>query len=421
MEVFKFGGASVKDPDGIKNLRAIVEMHRHKPLLLVISAMGKTTNALEKLTRSYLNQNPDTRQLFNNIKAYHFSILESLFEDKNSTAFDDVENAFVEIDWILEEDPPENHDFVYDQLVSIGELVSTKIASAYLSYTGIEAKWLDARSYIHTDNSYGEGQVDWEKTETAIKNLLSGLTGTIGVTQGFIGGTSENYTTTLGREGSDYSAAIFASCLKADSVTIWKDVPGVLNADPKLFPGTVKYEELSYAEALEMTYFGATVIHPKTIRPLKINNIPLYVKPFMSPNETGTVIKADINPATLAPAIIVKSNQVLISLSTKDFSFITENHLSDIFGAFATTHTKVNMIQNSAISFSGCLDYNEERFEKLKQALQNEYNIRFNTGLQLITIRHFKKRVIDDLTQGKTILMEQFSRNTAQLVLKQQM
>lgn len=419
MEVFKFGGASVQDAEGVKNLAHVVKLNQDKQLLIVISAMGKTTNALENLTKAYINRQDDIAEIFSSIKKYHENIMITLFELPTHTVFNEVANSFVEIDWILEEEPAENHDFIYDQIVSIGEIISTRIVSAYLNQVGIKNTWLDARSFIHTDNTYREGQVNWEKTtETIQQKLPVILSENMCVTQGFIGGTTENYTTTLGREGSDYTAAIFASCLNADSVTIWKDVPGVLNADPKLFKNTVKYEELSYSEALEMTYYGATVIHPKTIKPLKKLNIPLWVKPFMFPDEPGTVVQATVSAAAITPSIIVKNNQMLVSLSTKDFSFITEDHLSDIFKSFALCHLKINMIQNSAISFSGCFDYEEDKFERLKHELQEEYNIKYNSNLQLITVRHFQKELIDRLTEGKEILMEQFSRNTAQLLLK---
>ena len=276
INVFKFGGASVKDADGIKNLAKIIELNKDKQLLIVVSAMGKTTNALEDLTKAYADQKADVQQIFSNIKSFHQNILLQLFEDKNHPVYDEIENSFVEIDWILEDEPHDEFDFIYDQLVSMGELISTKIVNAYLNHVGIKSKWLDARSFIHTDNSYREGNVDWDKTCKSIeKNVPQIIQGQVAVTQGFIGGTSENFTTTLGREGSDYTAAIFAACLNAEAVTIWKDVPGVLNADPKLFPDTLKYEELSYREALEMTFYGATVIHPKTIKPLQNAKIPL--------------------------------------------------------------------------------------------------------------------------------------------------
>ncbi len=418
INVFKFGGASVKDADGIKNLARIIDINRDKQLLIVVSAMGKTTNTLEELTRAYVEQTENVQVIFGRLKSYHEAIIDQLFDDKSNPVFDDVANTFVEIDWILEDEPHDEYDFIYDQLVSMGELLSTKIVNAYLNHSGIKTKWLDARSYIHTDNTYREGRVDWVKTQKAIENTLPAiLSEEVALTQGFIGGTSENFTTTLGREGSDYTAAIFASCLKAEAVTIWKDVPGVLNADPKLFPNTVKYEELSYRDALEMTFYGATVIHPKTIKPLQNAKIPLMVKPFLSPLESGTCIK-ESDVIITQPAIIVKSNQMLITISTLDLSFITEDHLCNLYGIFAAQHVKINMMQLSAISYSACFDMDERRFERLLTSLKDKFKIRYNGGLQLLTIRHFNKEVITNVTQGKVVLLEQISRHTAQMVLQ---
>ncbi|MGB4774220.1 MAG: aspartate kinase [Daejeonella sp.] len=419
IEVYKFGGASVKDAEGVINLAKIIALNNKEPLLIVVSAMGKTTNALEKLADAYVSQSNNLYKLFEEIKNYHQQILTDLFKDRSHPVFDDIANAFIEIDWILEDEPHPDYDFNYDQLVSVGELVSSKIISAYLNFTGLNTQWIDARGYIQTDNTYRDGQVDWEKTCEAIQNTLPQiLQKNIIVTQGFIGGTSENFTTTLGREGSDYTAAIFASCLKADQVTIWKDVPGVLNADPKLFNDTVKYHELPYSEALEMSYYGATIIHPKTIKPLQNANIPLLVKPFLNPADSGTIISELAKNITDIPAIIVKKDQLLVSLSAKDFSFITENHLSEIFKALADAHIKVNLMQISALSFSVCFDRNEKRFKELSESLESVFKIKYNTDIELITIRHFKPDLIEELSVNRTVLMEQFSRNTAQLVLK---
>ncbi len=417
--VFKFGGASVKDADGVKNLVKIVKLNTGKPLLIVVSAMDKTTNRLEELTRAYFNRGDNTGEILTAVKVYHENILNDLFEDKKHPVFDTISNTFVEIEWILEEEPQEDFGFVYDQIVSIGELASTRIISAYLNHQGVSNQWIDARNYIQTDNTYREGKVDWEKTKHIVQQYMPGiLDKKIGVTQGFIGGTSENYTTTLGREGSDYSAAIFASCLEAESVTIWKDVPGVLNADPKLFSDTVKYDELTYIEALEMTYYGATVIHPKTIKPLQNAGIPLFVKPFGAPEESGTVISSSVHSANEIPAIIVKNNQILLSISTKDLSFISEDLLSEIFSIFAQHRIKINTMQISAISFTVCFDWDEQTGNKALKQLEEQYSLRYNSALQLITIRHYKEDLIEHLTAGKTILLKQLSRNTAQLVIK---
>jgi aspartate kinase len=419
MLVFKFGGASVKDADGIINLAKVVKKFDGEQLLIVVSAMGKTTNALEKLTKAYVDGDDELPAIFDDIKKYHHTIMEHLFEPQHPV-FDEVANAFVEIDWIIEDDPHEDFDFIYDQIVSIGELVSTRIVNAYLNHTGFKSQWLDARGYIHTDNTYREGAVQWEKTGAAIRrDIPEALNRGAVVTQGFLGGTSENFTTTLGREGSDYTASIFAACLGAESVTTWKDVPGILNADPKYFNETIKFDELSYTEAIEMTFYGASVIHPKTIKPLQNARIPLLVKPFTDPDAPGTIIHEHGDNKFLKPVIILKQNQVLLSLSAKDYSFISEEHLSNIFKIFAQNQVKVNMMQTSALSFSFCFDLHSERFKRLLQALSGDFKTKYNSDLTLITVRHHTPASLSELTSGKTILLEQVSRNTIQFVVKQ--
>ena len=418
MLVFKFGGASVKDADGIVNLANVVKRYEGEQLLIVVSAMGKTTNALEKLTKAYFNGDENLHNVFDEIKKYHYDIIETLFE-ASAPIFDDIANTSVEIDWIIEEDPQDDYDYIYDQIVSIGEMVSTRIVNAYLNKAGLKSQWLDVRGYIHTDNTYRESIVQWDKTRESIgKDIPALLQKGIIVTQGFLGGTSENFTTTLGREGSDYTASIFAACLNADSVTTWKDVPGILNADPKYFKDTVKFDELTYAEAIEMTYYGASVIHPKTIKPLQNAKIPLFVKSFTDPEASGTVIEEDGVNTFTKPVIILKHNQVLLSLSAKDYSFISENHLSSIFGIFAQSQVKVNTMQTSALSFSVCFDFYEERFNKLLQKLQKDFKVKYNQDLTLITVRHHSPDALKELTSGKNILLEQVSRNTLQMVVK---
>lgn len=419
IQVYKFGGAAVKNAEGVKNLAKIVAQNSSGPLLMVVSAMGETTNALEKLTHEYVGGLSGTHAVFDEIKMFHKGMMDALFEDENHGVYDEVANVFVEIDWILEDEPHPDFDFNYDQIVSVGELVSTRIISAYFNHIGLKNQWLDARGMIQTDNTYREAEVDWNKTRLMVQDTaLPILSNKIIVTQGFIGGTSENYTTTLGREGSDYSAAIFAFCLNAQSLTTWKDVPGIYNSDPKIYPDAQKYVSLPYSEALEMAYYGANIIHPKTIKPLQNASIPLVVRSFYDLQETGTIIGQAENLNLRNAAIIVKNNQVLISLSTKDFSFITEDHLSQLFQAFSSSHIKINMMQNSALSFSVCFDWDEMRFEKLSDLLHHDYKIKYNTGLELITIRHHKKELVDEICKDRTVLMEQLSRNTAQLVLK---
>ena len=418
MLVFKFGGASVKDAAGVINLSNIVKKYKGQKLLIIVSAMGKTTNALEKLTQAYVNGSDDLQEIYTEIKDYHFNIVKELFEASHPV-FNEVANTFVEIDWMIEDEPHDDFDFIYDQIVSIGELVSTRIVAAYLNQAGVKTQWLDVRGYIHTNNNYREGNVNWEKTRDSIGNEVPALLDkSIIVTQGFLGGTSENFTTTLGREGSDYTASIFASCLNADSVTTWKDVPGILNADPKYFADTIKFDELSYTEAIEMTYYGASVIHPKTIKPLQNTKIPLFVKSFNDPEVTGTIIKESAETYFEKPVIILKQNQVLLSVSAKDYSFVSEDHLSEIFKLFAQNHIKINVMQTSALSFSICFDLNQERFDKLVLSLKQDFKVKYNDGLTLITIRHYKQNALRDIIKDKVVLLEQISRNTAQIVVK---
>ncbi|MDN3585440.1 aspartate kinase [Pedobacter aquatilis] len=418
MDVFKFGGASVKDADGVRNLANIVSNYKNGELLIVISAMGKITNKLEELNYAYLNQNENTHSIFEEVKHFHFEIIEALFEGKHVPVYDDVANTFVEIDWLLEDEPDNDPDYIYDQIVSIGEVVSTKIVASWLNETGNKTLWADARNYIQTDNTYREGKVDWDKTNLIIdKDLKPLLSQNIIVTQGFIGGTSENYTTTLGREGSDYSAAIFAYCLNANALTIWKDVPGVLNADPKWFDETEKIDQLSYHDAIELTYYGATVIHPKTIKPLQNKGIPLFVRSFITPEGNGTAITKENNPLPI-PSFIFKVNQALISIFPKNYSFIIEENLSKIFDLFHKHRVKINTMLNSAISFSVSVDDNEEKIAKLIDELSTQFIVKYNKDLELVTIRYYNQQTIDRVTLNKEILLEVKSRHTCQMVMK---
>ncbi|WP_442795049.1 aspartate kinase [Pelobium manganitolerans] len=415
MQVFKFGGASVKDATGIKNLAQIVSATYPGKLLVLVSAMGKTTNALEKLAQAYFNQQDDAHQIFEEIKAYHFNVLHQLFAEGHPV-FDEINNTFVEIDWIIEDEPADPFDFIYDQIVSVGELVSSKIIAHYLAERGVKSRWLDARAYVQTDNSYCEAHVNWEKTAQLIqKDIPQILEQHIAVVPGFIGNTSENFTTTLGREGSDYSAAIFAACLNAESVTVWKDVPGVLNADPKRFENCIKFEELSYAEAIEMTYYGATVIHPKTIKPLQNKSIPLFVKPFLNPAEAGTVIKASAKSVD-TPIIIVKEKQTLITLHSKQAAFISESQIAGIFKAFADARIKVNTLQVSALTFSASFDSDEPKFESFKQQVP-DFDLRYNDELKLITIRHGNAETFKEFVKGE-VYLEERNRITSHFVVK---
>lgn len=418
MHVFKFGGASVKDVSAVKNVVEVLKRHTSQNTIVVISAMGKTTNLLEELVNAYFNKTGKTEEFFKKLKDYHLEILNGLFFDKLHPVYTDIENTLVELSWVIEEEPVSSFNQEYDQIVSFGELISTKIISAYLNYAGIHNKWLDIRGIIQTDNTYREGKVNYPLSESLVKsNLLPLLkSNNIVVTQGFIGGTSENFTTTLGREGSDYSAALLAYFTNADSVTIWKDVDGVLNADPKWFKNTKKIDELSYYDAIELTYYGASVIHPKTIKPLQNKNIPLYVKSFLNPDMTGTIIH-DGGKRLPIPGYIFKINQVLISIQPKDFSFIAEENLSGIFDLFAKFGVKIHVMQNSAISFTVCTDDDLAITKPLISELQKQFRVLYNSGVELLTIRNYDQETIEKLTQNKNILLELKSRNTAQLVM----
>ena len=419
MQVFKFGGASVKDAGGVKNVAEVLKQFPSQKISVVISAMGKTTNALERLAKAYFYKTENAESILEEIKAYHIDICNHLFPSTSHPIYNELENTFVELYWAIEDEPTQGFDFEYDQIVSMGEVVSTKIVSAYLNEIGIKNKWIDVRGLIQTDNSYREGKVDFELTETLVKRDLIPIFNSLDIiiTQGFIGGTSENFTTTLGREGSDYTASILAYCLNANNVTIWKDVPGVLNADPKWFSHTKKIDELSYHDAIELTYYGATVIHPKTIKPLQNKSIPLYVKSFLKPKDEGTVIR-DGEKRLNIPSYIFKIDQVLISIQPKDFSFIAEDNLSDIFEVFSKHGVKINLMQLSAISFSVCCDDNLEKIKTLVAELQQQFKVLYNSGLELMTVRYYTQDTVDTLTLNKVILLEQRSRYTVQMVMK---
>ncbi len=418
MQVFKFGGASVKDAEAVKNVAEILKKFATKETIVVVSAMGKTTNGLEELVNAFFNGTGDAEKVLQKIKDYHLNIIQQLFPNKNHSVYNDIENTFVELSWIIEDEVLPNYNQVYDQIVSMGEIISTKIIAAYLNEKEVKSKWLDVRGIIQTDNTYREGKVNYELSEELVKSqLIPALKeNKIVVTQGFIGGTSENFTTTLGREGSDYTAALLAYFTDAESVTIWKDVPGVLNADPKWFKNTKKIDELTYHDAIEFTYYGASVIHTKTIKPLQNKNIPLYVKSFLSPDDKGTVIYNSDKRVPI-PSYIFKINQLLISIQPKDFSFIGEDNLSSIFDVFARFGAKIHLMQNSAISFSVCIDEEAAKTEKLIQELQKEFKVLYNSGLELLTIRNYDQQTINKLIENKTVLMEQKSRNTVQMVL----
>jgi aspartate kinase len=421
MNVFKFGGASVKDATSVKNVAHILTHFATGNTIVVISAMGKVTNALERLANAVFYKNEDPNTILEEIRTYHFNIINELFPSPQHPVYNEIDNTFVELHWAIEDELTDNYNYEYDKIVCMGEIISTKIVNAYLVETGINSKWWDVRDLIQTDNTYREGKVDWELTQALVtKNLEPEFSkpGTnIIITQGFIGGTSENFTTTLGREGSDYTAAIIAFTTNARSVTIWKDVPGVLNADPKWFDETKKLEQLSYQDAIELAYYGASVIHPKTIKPLQNKKIPLFVKSFLNPEKKGTVI-CELPSSPAIPCFIFKVNQVLLSISPKDFSFINEENFASIFNLFAEKNIKINVMQNSAISFSVSIDYDARTFPDLVQTLQKEYRVLYNENVELITIRYYDQPTIDRVLIGKIALLEVKSRHTVQLIVK---
>ena len=421
MKIFKFGGASVKDADAVKNVAGILQRFPDDQIIVVVSAMGKMTNALERLVDSFYFQKENTASILEEIRKFHFDILEKLFPDKNHSVHTDLHNTFIELEWAVEDSPTHSYDCEYDQIVSLGEILSTKIVSAYLEVANVKNKWWDIRDFIKTDNTYREGKVDWELTEQLVKEELvpffkSGKEKII-VTQGFLGVTSENFTTTLGREGSDYTAAILAWCTDAESVTIWKDVPGVLNADPKWFDETKLIPQLTYQDAIELTYYGATVIHPKTIKPLQNKKIPLFVRSFLAPEKEGTKIH-DSQTHLPIPCFIFKVDQVLLSISPKDFSFIVEESLGEIFELFAQHRVKMNVMLNSAISFSVSVDQDERKLPALIEKLRENFRVLYNEKVELVTIRYYDQPTIDRVTAGKQIFLEVKSRYTVQIVMK---
>jgi len=417
MRIFKFGGASVKDASGIKNVFDVIQKVGHEDLLLVISAMGKTTNAFEIVIKNYFDKSNELKSSIQDVKKYHNQILLDLFEDENNAIFKVLNNHFADLDYFLSHNKSPNYNFVYDQIVSFGEIISTTIISHYFNFRGLKNNWLDVRNFIKTDATYRDANVDWEQTQMLISKNVKKKT--LNITQGFLGSDENSFTTTLGREGSDYTAAIFAYCLSAESVTIWKDVPGVLNADPRYFENAVLLNQISYREAIELAFYGATVIHPKTLQPLQRKEIPLFVKSFLNPLLPGTRVAKgdDLEPKT--SCFIVKKNQLLISLSSIDFSFIMEENISEIFMLFHQFKMKVSLIQNSAISFSVCIEDKFEKFSELKAILSKKFKVSYNENVSLFTIRHFSKEAAEMVEKDKVVLLKQISRETMQIVTKE--
>lgn len=420
MKVYKFGGASVKNADGVRNLEKILKSHNSQErLVVVISAIGKTTNLLEQVLDAYYYDKSKLPDLTATLRENHYTIVRELSLDDSSLIMNRLNEIFGLLDKVLSGPHSGNFDFDYDRIVSFGEILSTTLISNYLNAVGVRNEWADARLLIRTDHNYREGKVDWDTSAKLIQDKVGGiLQGDdvhIVITQGFIAGTEEMLPTTLGREGSDYSAAIFAYVLGAESVTIWKDVPGLLNADPKFFPDAVKLEHIPYEEAIELAYYGASVIHPKTLKPLQNRQIPLYVKPFLHPEESGSRIDAE-KMTEHVPCYIFKTNQVLISIYPKDFSFIAVENLDEIFSIISKNKIKINLMQNSALSFSICCDNKVHKIEKLITDLSVKYKVKYNLNIELITIRHYTDDIVNKVIKNKDVLVEQRSRATVQLV-----
>jgi aspartate kinase len=417
MKVFKFGGASVRDAEAVKNVANVLGMFKNEQLLVVVSAMGKTTNGLERLAEAYYKKHKSKHTIYTEIKAFHDHIIEGLLKHKDSNAYDDIENLFIELECILETKPESSFDCVYDQIVSYGEVFSSKIISTYLNENGNRNRWMEAQNFIVTDSTYREGKVDWEATTEMIQKKMKPIVAKqMVVTQGFVGRSQNLKTVTLGREGSDYSAAIFAYGLDAESVTIWKDVDGVMNGDPKKFKKAVKLDALSYSHAIEMAYYGATVIHPKTIQPLQSKHIPLYVKSFINPKGKGTTVSTKAKEKNI-PTYISKTNQVLVSVSSKDFSFIVEDNLSGIFALLATHRININLMQNSAISFSICVDNKPEKIALLKKDLAALFVVKTNENVELLTVMHYDEKALKTMIGKREILLEQRTRTGVQFIL----
>jgi len=416
MKVFKFGGASVKNADAVRNLGKILNGYNEN-LVVVISAMGKTTDLLETLVKAYFEKNNKKGEIFGKFKNYHVEICEQLFTDGKTP--DLVMEQMIELEKKLGKKPSLDYNFEYDQIIGFGELVSTCIVSEFLNASGKVNQWVDARTVIRTDDLYRDANIDWELTEEFCSETFNFTANNLYITQGFIGSTPANITTTLGREGSDFTAAIIGNVLNAESVSFWKDVPGVLSADPKKMENTTKIDSLSYREAVEMTHSGAKIIHPKTMKPLHNKGIPLYVKSFLAPDDPGTVIHEIDHKIQLPPIFILREHQVLITLSPKDFSFINIEDIDRVVNFLLENRVKVTLMQQSAIDLNLVLDGQEADWDWLMQELSPYYTLRYNTGLTLITIRHYTEEVLDWMVKEKDIYLEQHSRLTARMLVKE--
>ena len=418
MKIFKFGGASVNSVDRIKSMAEIVELYKNDNLVIIVSAMGKTTNALEKVVESFYNNKlEESIGLFNSIKQQHITTAKYLLVTKLTHCLDQLNEFFTEVEWLLHDKPVRQYDYYYDQIVSVGELMSTCIVSHYLNEKKIANEWLDVRDLLRTDNNFRDAGVDWKITTEKVLQTVKTNDHQIYITQGFIGSTDENESTTLGREGSDYTAAIFANILDAESLTIWKDVEGVMNADPKTYKEAQLIAELSFNEVIEMAYYGAQVIHPKTIKPLQNKGIALNVKCFLDASLPGTVIKAKA-VKDLPPIIVYKQDQAIIRLFSKDFSFVGEEPMAMLYKTLSALKLKPNLIQTGAINVQLCLDDKADRIEALAFAANDLFDVSIEKGLTLLTIRHYSKELFNELTKDKIIVLQQQSEDTIQALYK---
>ena len=415
MRIYKFGGASVKDASGVKNLVKILNELGNDKTLVVVSAMGKMTNSLEFVVKNYFENQKELDYSLNEIFVFHNNILNELFSENNHPVYSEIKEIFENLKVFLKRNKSPNYSFVYDQVVSFGEIVSTKIINSYLNYVNIKSNWLDSRLLIKTDSKYRDANLNWQVTQNNISNRVNNSL--LNITQGFIASDDNNFSTTLGREGSDYSAAIFAYCLNAESVTIWKDVPGVLNADPRVFKKPQLLNKISYTEAIELAFYGASVIHPKTLQPLQKKEIPLYVKSFLDPSSQGTAISRGIKIDPEIPCFIVQRNLSLLKLSSLDFSFIVEDNISDIFQILHENKMKVDLIQNSAISFSVCVYDKYYRLKELLSILKATYKVECTENVSLFTIRHFNENSSKEILKNNKLLLEQRTKETLQLVV----
>lgn len=419
MKIFKFGGASVKDAESVQNVTEIIRLFEGAKLLVVVSAMGKTTNALEIVVDALCKRDKAVFDAkIDELKAFHFNIVNQLFHSEEHSIYGKLNAVFHELESRYRDEIPDNYNYEYDQIVSVGEVLSTIIVNAYINECGFSSQWIDARRLIRTNNTFRDAEVDWKRTEELVQTNVLPLFKPfdILITQGFIGHTAELLTTTLGREGSDFTAGIFAYCLNAESVTIWKDVAGVLNADPRYFKNATLLEQISYREAIELAFYGASVIHPKTLQPLQRKEIPFFVKSFLNPTEKGTSISKGADLVPTLPCYIVKKNQHLISVSSKDFSFIMEEGISFIFSLLDKYKTKVHLIQNSAISFSVCVDDKFFNLSKLSEELSEKFVVTCNENVSLYTIRHFDDKSLTFIEPEK-VLLKQISKETVQIVV----